>query len=616
MRRKKKYLLPVIVLSLLFFPFSTVIAQGTIGVYIDHIDNKQFPLLEVYLSVTDVQGFPIQNLTSSNFILTEDGQSVSNFEVVPTQNSQSPLAIALVVDTSGSMGSANLPTPLQNAIEAAKTFVDSLSEQDQVAIIGFANSPYIVQEFTSEKDLLKTKLDSLSPEGETTMYDGIVEGVNLLKNRSERRILVLIADGRDTGDGMFDFTTSIDEASRWAVPIYPIGFGKVDRKEMEQIATLTGGKAQIQPDSSDLQAAFGIVVQILREQYLIRYNSNLQADAEEHNLQITVDNQGNVNRDIKGFIAIPGEISITLPFKNNEIVGGDVLLKPVVLAPAPLKQMDILIDGSLLQSVLVEPFEYAWDSSTVSPGLHQFVFTVTDQAGNTANASVNLDIQSPVTVTVVTPIEGEELSGTSKVVVDVNSFAGIAKVEFAIDSKVLKSLNTPPYEADLNWDSYSKGPHLLSVVAVDVNGFSDKHEFVIQAKGTRDIWFLVLVIGLGLAALGIPIGLRQRHKFAVKAQRSRKIILQHIQGQNSGQILTLNMDEIKVGRRQGNDIQLKSSKASREHALIRYENGHYVIYNLRSENPPLVNNFQVHHKQLIKPGDVIQFGEDALRYEE
>jgi len=616
MRIKKKYLLPAIVFILWVSSFSTILAQGTVGVHINHINNEQFPLLEVYLSVTDVQGFPIKNLTGSNFVITEDSQPVSKFEVVPTQDSQYPLAITLVIDTSGSMGTKPLPTPLENAIEAAKTFVDSLSAQDQVAILGFADSPYIVQEFTSDKDLLKTKLDSLTATGETTMYDGIVEGVNLLKNRSERRILVLIADGRDTGDGKFDFKTSMDAASRWAVPIYPIGFGKADRDELEQMAILTGGTVQIQPNSSDLQSAFGVIFQILREQYLIRYQSKLQADAVEHNLQITVDNQGSMTSDRQSFIALPGEITIKLPFEDDEVVGGDVLFKPIVVAPAPLQKMEIHLDGSLLKSVLSEPFEFAWDSTTVSPGSHQFDFTVTDQAGNTAEASLDLDVQPPVTIEIVTPVEGEELSGTSKVIVNVSSLAGIAKVEYSIDGRIQETSTEKPYEINLNWDKYSKGPHLLAVTAIDVNGFTDTQEFVIQAKGTMDIWFLVLIIALGLAALGIPIGLRQRRKSVVVVEKTKRMTLQQIRGQNSGRTWTLGQEEIRVGRRQSNDVQLSSTKASREHALIRYENGQYMIYNLRSENPPLLNNMPVHQKQVIKPGDVIQFGEDVLRYEE
>ena len=612
--KKSLYLSVIFLLTLSMY--TSVTAQGVTRLNIDYIENKKFPTLYIYISVTDVQGLPIENLTNSNIVITEDGHPVSDFKVEPTQNSQQALAITLVIDTSGSMGIKPLPTPLQNAIDAAKTFVDSLSAQDQVAIVGFAESPYTVQEFTTDKDLLKAKLDSLTAGGETTMYDGIVEAVNLLKNRSERRILVLIADGKDTGDGKFNFKTSMDEASRWAVPIYPIGFGQVDRAEMEQMATLTGGVAQIKPSSSDLQSAFGIILKILREQYLIQFMSALPADAAEHNLQITVENQGGVINTTRPFIALPGKITITFPFQEGEIVGGNVLLKPNVLAPAPLAKMDIQLDGTLLQSVLAKPFEYAWDSTTVSPGIHQFTFSVIDIAGNTAQSSMNLSIQPPITVNVVSPVEGQELGGKSNVSVEVDSIVGVAKVEYIVDSKVLQTLTTSPYEAKINWNTFSKGPHVLKVKATDVNGFTDEHEVLIEAKGTRDIWYLFLVVALGLAFLAIPIGLRRRSKSIVVAGKTKQIVLREVQGQDLGQTWTLGMDEIKLGRRQSNDVQLKSTKASREHAIIRYENGYYVIYNLRLENPPLVNNTQVHQKQIIKPGDLIQFGEDVLRYEQ
>ena len=617
MRINNKVYLPIILLLFLLPLYSTVDAQGALRANIDYIDNSQFPLLEIFVSVTNVQGFPIKDLTNSNFVVTEDGHPVSNFEVKPTQNSQQPLAVTLAIDTSGSMGGQSLPTPLQNAIDAAKIFVDSLSEQDQVAIVGFAETSYIVQEFTTDKNLLKNKLDSLTANGETTLYDGIVEAVNLLKNRSERRILVLIADGRDSGDGQFDYDTAMDEVSRWAVPIYPIGFGnKVDRNELGQMATLTGGTAQIQPNSSDLQSAFGVVLQILREQYLIRYTSILPADAAEHDLQISVEEQGGVTSAKRSFIALPGEITITLPFQDGEIVGGDVLLKPDVLAPAPLAQLDIQLDGALLQSVLAEPFEYAWDSTTVSPGKHQFTFIVTDKAGNTAQTSINLSIQPPVTVNIVTPLENQELGGTSNVIAEVDSLAGIAKVEYMVDEEVQQTLTTAPYEARINWNSFSKGPHLLTVRATDVNGFYDEHEVMIQAKGTRDVWYLVLVLVLGLAFLAIPLGLRKRRKTIVAVKKAEHPVLRQVQGQSAGKTWVLGKEDVKIGRRRSNDIQLESSKASREHALIRFENGYYVLYNLRPENPPLVNNIQVRQKQVLNPGDMIQFGDDVLHYEQ
>ncbi len=602
----------LIILLAMFTGVPSVHAQGTARISIENINNGLFPHLEAYASVTNTQGFPLKNLGISDFSISEDNQPISDFEVLPIQNTKQALAIALVIDTSGSMRTTASPTPLEGAVNSAKVFVNSLSPQDQVAVVGFSDTPTVVQEFTDDKNLVKTKLDLLDARGNTALYDAIVQAVGLLKNRSERRILVLITDGVDSSIGKFDFKTAMDETTRWNIPVYPIGFGAVDQKELEQIAILTGGLAQIKPDSSDIQSSFNVVLQALREQYLIRYTSKLSADGKTHSLQVSVQGQSATQT----YIALPGEITIKLPFEEGQVVGGNILLEPEVLAPAPIAEMELLLDGSPLQTIRAEPFKYAWDSTSVAPGPHQFTFKLKDSAGNTAQKILNLTIQPPITVRIVTPSRDQELGGESKVTVDVQSLAAVARVEYTIDKVLIQTINRPPYELNVDWDKYSKGTHLLEVRATDVNGFSDTQEIEVQAQGTGDIWFLILVLGIALAALGIPIGLRWRRKPTDAITKAGQAILRQIEGSNAGQTWTLDVQDMGVGRRRGNFIQLKSTKASREHATIRYEDGQYVLYNLREENPPLVNNVEVREKRILQPNDVIQFGEDVLRYEQ
>jgi VWFA-related protein len=590
-------------------------AQGAIRINIDHIENGQFPLLEVYVSVTSTQGLPLKNLDISDFSVSEDDQSITNFDALPIQNVKKPLAIILLIDTSGSMGG----TPLRNAVTAAKAFADTLSQQDQVAILGFANTPYIVQNFTDDKSIVKTSLDSLAAGGDTTLYDGIVQAVELLKNRTERKIIVLITDGTDSSIGSFDYKMAMDETSLWAIPIYPIGFGNVDRNELEQMALQTGGVAQIQPSSSDLQSAFNLVLQVLREQYLIRYTSKLPADGANHNLQVAVSSQSTT----RSFIALPGEIIMTLPFQDGQIVGGNVLLKPIVdpPPPAPLLELSILLDGEQLQSIFSEPFEYTWNSTSVAPGEHQLAFIVKDTAGNSAQKSVVLNIQPPITVSIITPTEGQEFNGPAQVMASVEAMNGTSKIEFMVDNVLIQELMDPPidglYEITIDWGNYTKGLHLLQVKATDNNGFSGTHEVVVQTGG-KDYWLLALIIGIGLAALAIPFGMRSRSRrksggISVKAGKSS---LREIKGSSLGQSWALGTQAMGVGRGRSNYIQLKSIKASRDHAIIKYENGKHVLYNRKEENPPVVNGEQVNQKRILESGDVIKFGEDILRYEQ
>lgn len=604
-------------LDIAFSAVSIVSAQDSVRLNVDFIDNGQFPVVEAYVSATNFQGFPVKNLSGADFSVSEDGRVISKFEIMPVQNIKQPLAIVISVDTSGSMGGKKTPTPLQNAVQAANVFIESLSPQDQIAVVGFANAPYVVQEFTSDKELLKSKLASLSPGGQTTMYDGIVKAIELLKNRSERKILVLITDGRDTGDGQFDFVSSINEASRWSIPVYPIGFGEVDSKELGKMATLTGGGAQISPDSLGIQSAFNTVLQILREQYLIRYESLISADGKEHMLKISVNG---VSSPERAFIAQPGKVTISLDFQDGEVIGGNVLLKPEVLSPAPVEKIEIKLDGSLLQTMISEPFEYAWDSTVVNHGLHEFIFIVTDKAGNTEQAVINLDVQPPIAVGILNPFDGQELSGSNKVISEVKALSGVAKVEYSVDGNILQTLTSPPYEVNINWSDYSKGYHVLQVKATDVNGFSDVGKVNVQAKGGY-FWFFIFLIILGIAALGIPIGLRERRNSKEKRKPvafSGKALLREIEGDNAGKEWLLDVKEVTLGRRHDNDIQLTSPSISRDQAVIKFENGHHVLCNLVRDNPPSVNGVEVQTNRVLHSGDKIRFGQkdqEVILYE-
>lgn len=603
------------ILSLgVFVPYSAN-AQGGYRANIGYIENELFPQLEAYVSITDVQGFPVKNLRRSDFAISEDDRSVPDFEVSPVQNTTQPLAVALVIDTSGSMGTRPTPTPLMNAINAAKTFVDSLSSQDLVAVVRFSDAPAVVQDFTADKTFIKSSLDSLTAGGETVMYDGIVKAVGLLKTRNERRILVLITDGRDTGDGQFNYKESMDEAGRWSVPIYPIGFGQVDRQELEQMATLTGGIAQIKPNATDLRSAFDVVLQVLREQYLIRYSSSIPVDGLEHTLLVAVNTQTIHVDASRKFIALPGEITVTLPFQDRQIVGGNILLKPEVLSPAPLARMEIQLDGNLLQIILVEPFEYAWNSTTITPGAHEFNFIITDKVGNTGSASVLLNVHPPVSVTIVNPVQEQSLSGVIKVVADVTSLAGIAKVEFSLDGTVFQTIALPPFEASLDFSRVSAGPHVVSVKAVDVNGFEGSAKTNVTAQGTA--WgLLFLVAAIALAFVFIPIGLRWRNKNVGLVAMARTAILREVEGVSPGHIWQLGSQEVRLGRkRDENDVPLAGLSASRHHARICLEDGQHVIYSLSQDNPVLVNNVPVAQKYTLRSGDIIRTGETILRYE-
>jgi hypothetical protein len=75
----------------------------------------------------------------------------------------------------------------------------------------------------------------------------------------------------------------------------------------------------------------------------------------------------------------------------------------------------------------------------------------------------------------------------------------------------------------------------------------------------------------------------------------------------------LNAPQIRIGRLLENDLVLNDPHVSRRHALIRLEEGRYVLYDLRSTAGTTVNGDPIRSHGL-RAGDVINFGNVEVIY--
>ncbi|MBN1666490.1 MAG: VWA domain-containing protein [Anaerolineales bacterium] len=711
-KKSLQYLLVFAILASVLLPLPVGAQAPSIDFQIQEIRNDTFPVLDVFVSVTDTQGFPVDGLDKSNFSLSENGAPVDDFTVVPQNNIGQPLDFVLAIDTSGSMDTAAAPTPLDDAVRAAKNFVALLQPADRVAVVAFSSQVTLVQDLTTDRTLITQALDGLQPEGNTAFYDAIVRSVDVLKNSSQRKVIIILSDGTDSGIGEYTLSEAIDEAVRWNIPVYPIAFGTlIDQDELGKIADRTGGQAQIKPDSSALIDSYRLVLEILRQQYKITYTSALLADGSENELAVQVSFGGWSQNASQRFIAQPGVVTVSLPdYSDGQVIGGQLVFAPEIISPGRIERLEILIDGSKLETVVSAPFEYAWDSKSVSPGDHLFTFIVSDQSGNQGEISVTLNVQPAITVSLESPAAGDALSVPTQVSASVSSLAALASVEFLIDGASQQVMQVAPFTFDWNVPNSSFGEHTIEVIATDVQGnqASDQvsvqtrapieivisspsagdelkvdtmivaeidapfgiSQVVVSAAGTplltdtaktidlkwnllgiragqypiridvtdtlghvaseeimvtvtepggtggpqtSDFLWVTLILVLALAAILIPLALRRR-KAGAHAQAAG--LLRELQGRNPGQVWPLAGEEIHLGRLQReNDIPLQGTTASRNMALIHWQDGHYLVYSLVPENPVIVNDQPVAQQVVLQPGDQLRLGESVFVFE-
>lgn len=219
-------------------------------------------------------------LSKGDFIF-EDGtrQDLSLFtrEVLP-------ISLALLVDCSASM-----EEKLAVAQAAGVRFIETLRGPDVAQVVQFNERTAILQDFTSDKDLLASAVRDTQASGPTALYNTLYVALKALGKEGRggelrRRAIILLSDGEDTSSLVSDEQV-LELARRLEIAVYPIGLQPDRRSARDRIAfsqashfltTLareTGGRAHFPSALSELDAVYGRIAEELRTQYTLGYVS-------------------------------------------------------------------------------------------------------------------------------------------------------------------------------------------------------------------------------------------------------------------------------------------------------------------------------------------------------
>ena len=171
--------------------------------------------VRVPVSVMDKSGQPVMGLRGEDFQVSDDGkpQPVTLFS-----GERRPLRIALALDLSASM-----ENKIRQVEGALKHFIDLLEPADEIMVITFSNHVHMVQDFTSDRDLLGRILERLVPAGATAFYDATFEAIRrVAAGPAESKAVVLVTDGVDTASTI-SFDALRELARRSEVPVFSIG---------------------------------------------------------------------------------------------------------------------------------------------------------------------------------------------------------------------------------------------------------------------------------------------------------------------------------------------------------------------------------------------------------
>ncbi len=279
-------------------------AQGGMIAEIAQVNTGKYPDVTVYVQVVDAAGQPVGGLTQGQFSLTEDGAPV---EIVSfSLGGRASIATVLTIDHSSSMG---VESKLTGAKEAARTFVDEMRGQDQVAVVAFDSKVATVQPFTSDKVTLRRAIDGIELGNCTAWYDGIYDSVSLITPLQGRRSVVLLSDGIDCREdperrqlglgSRHTLDEAIAAARKAEIPVYAIGLGAqistevglegYDEAKLSRSARESGGKYFHSPGAAELKALYRQLSEEMQKEYVVTYRSpRPHYDGTRRNIGVTV----------------------------------------------------------------------------------------------------------------------------------------------------------------------------------------------------------------------------------------------------------------------------------------------------------------------------------------
>jgi predicted component of type VI protein secretion system len=83
-------------------------------------------------------------------------------------------------------------------------------------------------------------------------------------------------------------------------------------------------------------------------------------------------------------------------------------------------------------------------------------------------------------------------------------------------------------------------------------------------------------------------------------------------GPTPGAAFTLEGDQLTIGRDSTNEIVINDAEVSRRHARLTFQGGKYVLEDLGSTNGTFVNGQRLAGPRVLKPGEVVSFGEQIV----
>ncbi len=476
---------------------------------------------------------------------------------------RSPLAVALVIDVSGSMQG----DPIAHVVKSCELVADLLTERDQLAIVTFSTHAGVRCGLTSVdaagRAQIKASLAGVRADGSTNMHGGleVAAGVLLSAPQGLRRTIVLLSDGQPNV-GLQSAADLAGYVKNLKLAVSTLGFGlHHDENVLDAVATAGSGRYAYIADPVvarvDLARAAlahgGIVADQLELKLepaegveLVQVLPSSQLRHGKHGISTTI---GDV------FVDEPRSIAIELQLDLKPGARGR-LADLAIEGRAP--------DGTTHRMTASLDVDIRTGPGVVDKDMQREIIVVQADAAR-AQARAQADRRAlPAAAAILKALAAR-----------IDALEGFSRTDGSVIADLRETLQDEIEQYERN--------------ATDVERVHQRKQSMAYKSATP---YTAMP-----ASIAAPVNAR----------------LVGIGGSIAGQVFPL-LTENAIGRVRGNQIVVPSGALSKRHARVMWAAGGFVIVDLGSTNGTIVNGHAV-RSHALADGDLIEIGDAVFRFQ-
>lgn len=252
--------------------------------------QREVEEVNLIISVTDHRGHFVEGLSPSDLAVFDDDKKQTALTFFQSQTDL-PLQVALLLDMSGSV-TAEFPQEQGTIAEFLKS---ATRTTDSVELFAFNQRVEFAAPVTNNWKEVSHRVRKLKPDGETALYDAVVQASQFLAQdpRPARRIIILISDGEENRSHI-SLDDTISQVLKNETTVYSVDVlnspydddGKQGAEILNRLSDATGGAYLHANEDGGVGSAFSKIRRELRSQYALAYKPTNLTEQFFHRLRV------------------------------------------------------------------------------------------------------------------------------------------------------------------------------------------------------------------------------------------------------------------------------------------------------------------------------------------